>query len=140
MLFWRSRTKVFKKSPEGENRSPERPQPDLSNVLASLLMRLERVEHRLDALEPRSPFPKPPEVPGPRAQEVASPPTQPEPPSEVPKELKVEKPKPREPKSPLKVKRLGAKPRKAERVRLEKLEPVKLTRGKSIRPFAGEKE
>lgn len=98
-------------------------------------MRLGQVEQRLDALEGSKspPPPKPPKVPElqPQVQpQVPSPSVEPEPRTRVLVKPKIEK---REP-----IRKL--KPSTKAKQREEKFEPMKLTRGKSVKPFAKEKE
>ncbi len=148
--------KFLKKSkPEEKGENVERPQADLSNILASLSMRLEQVECRLDALERAqarsqivSPLPPPALLQTPAFQrpeglapsEVAPPrpPRQRTPRPARPK-AKKPKPKPRAVKPPAKPSPSVRLPAESKvRVRREKLEPVKLMRGKTIKPFKKE--
>ena len=145
-----------KPKPEEKGEGIERHQADLSNILASLTMRLEQVERRLDALEgaprpkvvippPPPALPKVPVSPRPKARvlhevtlpgrprQVALKPARPKAKRPKPKPRLVKPPevKPPKPAPPV-------RPRAELKVRLEKLEPVKLTRGKTIKPFKKE--
>lgn len=143
-----------KPKPEEKGEETKEPQADLSNILASLTMRMEQVERRLDALEGAparppvvSPPPPPvlPQVPAFQRPEGLVPleVAPPRPPRHVaprPARPKAKKPKPKprvvkppaKPSQPLRVAELKV------RVGREKLEPVKLTRGKTIKPFKKE--
>lgn len=139
-----------KPKPEEKGESIERPQADLSNILASFSMRLEQVEHRLDALEetqarPRVVSPLPPALPqrpefqrpeGLAPPEAVTPrPSKHVAPRPARPRAKEPKPKPRVVKPPKPSPRAGPPAELRAGVGREKLKPVKLMRGKTTKPF-----